>query len=209
MSDTRCAALDLSHLPAAGYFAFSGMCGFGDWAMFIQGLDPPRAWKVGMTVVGGQATCWRLGSVLLELRPLVGSHKALRYVRAKELSRIPYFAGGILACVAGSLNPQRLILVVLSAAAATFGGTSGLLWMIEWLKGSSTPLGPERGAPANPKKLAIDRDGLRPRPVICRSAWSGSALCRTGRTLKRFGADYGQTGRSNRAARAVRALLCR
>ena len=56
---------------------------------------------------------------------------------------MPYFAGGILACVAGSLNPQGLILVVLSAAASTFGGTSGLLWMTDWLKGSRVPLGGE------------------------------------------------------------------
>ena len=53
------------------------------------------------------------------------------------------FAGGILACVAGSLNPQGMILGALSAAASTFGGTSGLLWMMNWLKGNRIPLGSE------------------------------------------------------------------
>ena len=37
----------------------------------------------------------------------------------------------------------ELILVALSAAASTFGGTSGLLWMMNWLKGDRIPLGSE------------------------------------------------------------------
>jgi hypothetical protein len=136
-------SMTVNLLIAAGYFAFSGIGGFGDWAMFIQGLSPQWAWRVGMTAIGAAGYMLAARFSLLELRPLIGSHKTLRYVRAKELLRIPYFAGGILACVAGSLNPQGLILVVLSAAASTFGGTSGLLWMSEWLKGSSIPPGSE------------------------------------------------------------------
>jgi hypothetical protein len=128
---------------SAGYLLFSGIGGFGDWAMFIQGLSPQWAWRAGMTLVGAAAYMLVAWFGLLELRPLIGSNKSLRYSRAKKLARIPYFAGGILACIAGSLNPQGLMLIVLSAAAATFGGTSGLLWMTEWLRGSSIPPGPE------------------------------------------------------------------
>jgi hypothetical protein len=81
---------------------------------------------------------------LLELRPLIGSDKQQRFVRAVRLTRVSYFTGGILACVAGSLNPQGWILVALSAAASTFGGTSGLLWTIDWLnRGDWIPLGAE------------------------------------------------------------------
>jgi hypothetical protein len=36
-----------------------------------------------------------------------------------------------------------MILVALSAAASTFGGTSGLLWMMNWLRGDGIPLGSE------------------------------------------------------------------
>jgi hypothetical protein len=78
---------------------------------------------------------------LLELRPLIGSDPATRQARAKGLSKLPYFAGGTLACIAGSLNPAGWILVALSAAASTFGGTSGLIWMMEWLRGDRIPLG--------------------------------------------------------------------
>jgi len=129
---------------AAGYFAFSGIGGFGDWALFIQGLGPQWIWRVGMTILGAAAYMLVAQISLLELRPLIGSDKKQRYVRAVQLSKMPYFAGGILACVAGSLNPQGLILVVLSAAASTFGGTSGLLWMVDWLKGGRIPLGSEQ-----------------------------------------------------------------
>jgi hypothetical protein len=45
-----------------------------------------------------------------------------------RLAFIPYFAGGILMCIAGAFNPHGMILIPISAAASTFGGTSGLIW---------------------------------------------------------------------------------
>jgi hypothetical protein len=141
-------------LVASGYFAFSGIGGFGDWAVFIQGLGPQWAWRIGLTLFGAVTYMLSVRLSLLELRPLIGSDSGQRVVRAKRLSWIPYFAGGILACVAGSLNPQGWILVVLSAAAATFGGTSALLWMIYWLKGGGIPLGSE------------------PEPIPIRKSWA-------------------------------------
>ena len=128
---------------AAGYLAFSGIDGFGDWALFIRGFNPQWAWRAGMTIVGAATYLLVAWLSLLELRPLIGSDPERRFVRAKRLSNIPYVTGGILACVAGALNPQGWILVALSAAASTFGGTSGLLWMIAWLKGGRIPLGAE------------------------------------------------------------------
>ena len=96
-----------------------------------------------MTIFGVAAYMLVARFGLLELRPLIGSDKEKRFAGAVRLSKMPYFAGGILACVAGSLNPQGMILVALSAAASTFGGTSGLLWMMNWLKGYRIPLGSE------------------------------------------------------------------
>jgi hypothetical protein len=47
-------------------------------------------------------------------------------------------------CIAGALNPRGAILILISAAASTFGGTSGLLWATKWLKSKSiVPLGAE------------------------------------------------------------------
>jgi len=136
-------AMTINLFAAAGYFAFSGIGGFGDWAMFIQGLGTQWVWRVGMTVFGVAAYMAVARLSLSEMRPLIGSDKTLRFANAVGLTKLPYFAGGILACVAGSLNPQGWILVALSAAASTFGGSSGLLWMPNWLRGSRIPLGSE------------------------------------------------------------------
>jgi hypothetical protein len=136
-------SMTVNLFTAAGYFAFSGIGGFGDWAQFIRGLGPQWAWRVGLTIFGAVTYMLAVWLSLLELRPSIGSNKEQRIVRAARLSKISYFTGGILACVAGSLNPDGFILVALSAAASTFGGTSGLLWMIDWLKGDRIPLGSE------------------------------------------------------------------
>src|SRR5215471_2105777 len=37
--------------------------------------------------------------------------------------------GGMLSCAAALLNPVGMFLVAISAAASSFGGTSGLAWM--------------------------------------------------------------------------------
>jgi hypothetical protein len=136
-------SMTVNLFTAAGYFAFSGIGGFGDWASFIQGLGPQWPWRIGMTIFGAAAYLLVARFSLLELRPLIGSDKNKRFARAVRLSKMPYLAGGILACLAGSLNPQGMILVALSAAASTFGGTSGLVWMMTWLKGDRIPLGSE------------------------------------------------------------------
>ncbi len=144
-------AMTVNLFAAAGYFLFSGIGGFGDWAMFIQGFRPQWAWRAGMAIFGAGAYMAVARFCLLELRPLIGSDRQRRYINAVRLSRLPYFAGGILACIAGSLNPQGWILVALSAAASTFGGASGLLWMMNWLRGNGIPLGSE------PEPVPIER----------------------------------------------------
>jgi hypothetical protein len=144
-------AMTVNLFSAAGYFVFSGVGGFGDWAVFIQGLGAPWAWRIGMTLFGAATYLLAVWFSLLEVRPLIGSDRELRYRRAVSLAWIPYFAGGSLACIAGAFNPAGLILVALSAAASTFGGTCGLLWMMEWLKGRAIPLGSEAEPPPIPR----------------------------------------------------------
>jgi hypothetical protein len=136
-------AMTMNLFVATGYFLFSGIGGFGDWEMFIRGFTPQWAWRVGLSLLGAVSYLLAAKFSLLEMRPLIGSDKARRYTRATELTRVPYFAGGTLACIAGALNPQGWILVALSAAAASFGGSSGLLWMTNWLRGGAIPPGPD------------------------------------------------------------------
>jgi len=135
-------AMTVNLFSATGYFLFSGIGGIGDWADFIQGLGPQWVWRVGLTVFGAGSYMLAAGISLLELRPLIGSNKEQRYRCAVRLAWIPYFAGGILMCIAGALNPVGMILILISAAASTFGGSSGLLWSTQLLRGTLIPCGP-------------------------------------------------------------------
>jgi hypothetical protein len=134
---------------ATGYFLFSGIGGIGDWGEFIQGLGSQWMWRISLTIFGAATYLLAARTSLLELRPLIGSNKEQRYQRAVRLSVIPYFAGGILMCVAGSLNPKGATLILISAAASTFGGTSGLIWTPQMLRGTLIPYGP----PAEPMPI--------------------------------------------------------
>ncbi len=119
-----------------GYFLFSGIGGLGDWNDFIRGLGPQLPWRLGLTVLGVlsyAATAW---VNLMELRPFVGSNEQ-RYSRAWPMLTVAYFTGGTLMCIAGAFNPRGAILILISAAASTFGGSSGLLWATQWLKSQS------------------------------------------------------------------------
>ena len=133
-----------------GYFLFSGIGGIGDWGAFIQGLGPQWLWRIGLTIFGAVTYLLAARLSLLEVRPLIGSHREQRYRLGVRLSAIPYFSGGILMCIAGALNPKGMILIFISAAASTFGGTSGLMWTTDWLnRGTVIPYGP----PAEPAPI--------------------------------------------------------
>jgi len=137
-------SMTVNLLTATGYFLFSGVGGFGDWAAFIQGLGPPWLLRLMLVILGGVGYLAAVLFSLFELRPLIGSDKVRRITRATHLMRIPYYTGGTLACIAGALNPLGWYLVALSAAASTFGGTSGLVWMAKWLRNTNRiPLGSE------------------------------------------------------------------
>ncbi len=130
-------AMTINWLSAAGYPLFSGLGGFGDWAAFIVGLQPQWLFRVGLAILGaiGYLLAVRFS---LQMMPLIGSDPRQRVSQAARLNYIPYFTGGLLACMAAALNPGGWRLIVLSAAASTFGGTSALLWMHQWLRDTRT-----------------------------------------------------------------------
>jgi hypothetical protein len=143
-------AMTVNLFTGTGYFLFSGIGGIGDWGAFIHGLGFQWPWRIGLTLLGAATYLLAARISLLELRPFIGSDMEQRYQRAVRLSVVPYFAGGILMCIAGALNPQGMVLILISAAASTFGGTSGLMWTTDWLKrGTLIPLGP----PADPMPI--------------------------------------------------------
>jgi hypothetical protein len=132
--------MTLNLLDAGGYFLFSGIGNIGDWAAVVAGWQPAWAWRVGLTVVG--AVTYFLLFVplcLRELRPLLGRDAKIRVRRAHHLTLVPYLTSGILSCVAGALNPVGPLLILISAAASSFGGHSGLAWMSCLLYGPRIP----------------------------------------------------------------------
>jgi hypothetical protein len=125
---------------AGGYFLFSGIGNVGDWAAVVAGWQPAWAWRVGLLVLGTVTYFFLFVPLCVrELRPFLGIDSEMRIRRARRLTLVPYLTGGILNCVAGTLNPVSPLLILISAAAASFGGHSGLSWMWTLLYGPRIP----------------------------------------------------------------------
>jgi hypothetical protein len=123
-----------------GYFLFSGIGNIGDWAAVVAGWQPAWAWRVGLTALGIVTYFFLFVPLSLrELRPFLGKDAKIRVRRARQLTVTPYLTAGVLACVAGTLNPLGPLLILISAAAASFGGNSGLAWMWNLLYGPRIP----------------------------------------------------------------------
>jgi hypothetical protein len=121
--------LAVNLLQAFGYLLFSGVGRVGDWATVFDGLMPEWIWRIGLVLVGG----WLYfvvapGLFMPLLEPFLGREQPAREERAQELTLLPYLAGGLAYLLAGMLNPHGWRLVLISAAAASLGGTSLLAW---------------------------------------------------------------------------------
>lgn len=133
-----------------GYFLFSGVAGIGDWVDVVRGIGPAWVTRLGLSVLGG-ATYWLVVRYTLRaLNPFLTGDGEQRVRSATSLTLPAYLAGGILSCIAGLLNPVGMVLVAISAAAASFGGTSGLAWMPQLLHG-------ERAAPSGGTPRLVSR----------------------------------------------------
>lgn len=108
-----------------GYFCFSGVFDFGDWAAVIHDLQPHWLWRVGLIVLGVASYYASMLLVAAQLKDFRGSPEKPR--RLRLLCWTPYFTDGILAGVAGLLNPAGLFYVVASALPSTLGANAGLL----------------------------------------------------------------------------------
>jgi len=141
--------MTLNLLQGTGYWLFSGVANVGDWAQLVAGLEPRWLYRAILTILGAAGYWGAIDLGLRTLNPLVGDGPD-RLRRARTLSLIPYLAGGVLYVVAGALNPVSPVLVLISAAAASFGGASALAWMTDLLRKPRYP--PASGVP-----LVIDR----------------------------------------------------
>ena len=111
-----------------GYFFFSGVTNFGDWAAVISGLHPHWLWRALLAVVGASSYYAAVIVVGIALVRCVGIPRQ-QQGRLRKLTILPYFSAILLASVAGLLNPLGIQLLWQSALPATAGGQSGLLWL--------------------------------------------------------------------------------
>lgn len=120
-----------------GYFFFSGITNFGDWAGVITGLQPHWMWRTLLFLVG-VASYYAV--VLLAgvgfARYLAVSGKNPRLLR---LTLVPYLTGIVAVGVSGIFNPIGIQYVWLSALPATAGGHSGMIWFRYYVPKSIVP----------------------------------------------------------------------
>jgi hypothetical protein len=104
----------------------------------MKGLSPIWAWRVGFTLLGAGsyfASAWLLARELVRIVGLGEARMAetrmrrMAETRMRRMLWILYFVGGATECLAGVWNPMGWKLVLISAAAASLGGASGLLWI--------------------------------------------------------------------------------
>jgi hypothetical protein len=108
-----------------GYFLFSGVTNFGDWAAVIQGLQPHGMWRAGLVIVGAVSYYASMLVVAAELKWFRRENEGPR--RLRVLCWTPYVTDGILAGLGGLLNPAGLFYVIASALPSTLGANAGLL----------------------------------------------------------------------------------
>ena len=143
-------SMTVNGLTFAGYLAVPTLIGFGDWFEFIQGLSPVGLWRAALILVG----------IILYIGVAYVSVHSLEFLQTREqpqrrrrawiLNLVPYLSGGIAYVIAALFNPAGPELILISAAAASFGGTSAFLWMPGW----SARKAPDENTPATPEGLA-------------------------------------------------------
>jgi len=140
-------------LTAFGYLLYSGIGGIGDWARVIEGARPAILFRLTLAASGALLYFVVAPRLLMPaLYPFLGRDPGARVVRARRLSLIPYFVGSATLVVAGLPNPLGMKIVLISAAAASLGGTSLLAWYPAIPRApssfaSDTPLEITRGVP--------------------------------------------------------------
>jgi len=122
-----------------GYFFFSGVTDFGDWAAVISGLHPHWLWRVLLVIVGASsyyAAALVVGIGLVRHLGVPPDQQG----RLRRLTIVPYFSAIVLSSVAGLLNPLGIQLLWQSALPATAGGQSGLLWLQYYIPRGTEPM---------------------------------------------------------------------
>jgi hypothetical protein len=136
----------LGLMDAAGYALFSGASSLGDLgttsAGALHGVTPEWLWRVGLFLVGVVTYIWVMRIAVAALAPRATGAGDGRVRCAQRVALISYLTGGAVAVLIGLCNPPGLVIVVTSAIASSFGGTIGLLFMMQWLQRQPDGQGP-------------------------------------------------------------------
>ncbi len=142
-----------------GYFFFSGVANFGDWAAVISGLHPYWMWRLGLVVLGAATYYASMMLVAAQLRAFRGRDSCSTNLRA--LCWTPYVTDGVLAGVASLFNPAGLFYVIASALPSTLGANAGLMSLPSIVcrsSGTGEPVSDQSGLdPSAPEELEIPR----------------------------------------------------
>lgn len=127
----------LGLMGSTGYLLFSGISGVGDFGTASDGVfyqaTPEWLWRTAMTIIGVLSYATIVRFAVRKIDQHIGGEGRSRIQYALRLTWVSYITGAVLYIAIGLLNPHGLIIVAMSAAASSLGGTSGLLWMMEWL----------------------------------------------------------------------------
>jgi hypothetical protein len=123
---------------ATGYFFFSGVTNFGDWAAVIAPMHPHWLWRTLLVVVG---------IVTYYAAVLIVGIALVKYIgvplsdprRIRKLLYIPYFSAALILTAGGLLNPLGMQLVFESALPGAAGADAGLLWLQYYIPKKTEP----------------------------------------------------------------------
>lgn len=121
-----------------GYFFFSGVTNFGDWAQVIAGTHPYWLWRAGLVVVGVAAYYAAMRGVAASLVRYLGVPTSDRR-RFRRLTWTAYFSAIFIGLLGGLRNPLGLPLIFESALPATAGAQCALLFLVYYVPGSTIP----------------------------------------------------------------------
>jgi hypothetical protein len=125
-------------LTGTGYFLFSGVSDFGDWAVVIAGLNPHWLWRGLLIAVGAGSYYWAMRVLGTSLIRDVGVPRT-DAKRLQRLTLVPYFCGIVLAVAAALPNPLGFKLVLVSALPASAGGNCALIWLRYYARRGTVP----------------------------------------------------------------------
>ena len=121
-----------------GYFFFSGVTNFGDWAVVIADLPRHWLWRTLLVIIGMAAYYVAVLVVGTGLVRYVGVPR-VELRRLRKLTFIPYFSAALLLAAGGLLNPIGIQLVWQSALPGAAGAHSGLLWLRYYIPSKTVP----------------------------------------------------------------------